>query len=166
MAYLLDTNVLIEAHDQYYRPTCCPGFWEWLIHRNRNGLVYSTAEVLDEIRRQEDWLAEWATTIGAQIFLPTDSAVTEQFAAVRAWAEEPASRYSPVAVRDFLSAADSFLVAHGLAHGHTVVTRERPAPGSKKTIKLPDACNGVRVKWLDPFTMLKREGARFVLAKA
>ncbi len=163
MAYLLDTNVFIEAHDQYYHPACCPGFWEWLIHRNRDGLVYSTAEVLDELRRLDDWVTKWATTVGSHIFLPIDSAVNREVATVHAWA---ATKYHRDTVKKFMSGADSFLVAHGLVHGYTVVTRERPAPGSKKTIKLPDACEALDVKWLGPFDMLEREGARFVLAKA
>ncbi len=40
------------------------------------------------------------------------------------------------------------------------------SPQSKKTIKLPDACNALDVNWLGPFDMLEREGARFVLPKA
>ena len=30
MAYLLDSNVFIEAVQRYYRPSICPGFWHWL----------------------------------------------------------------------------------------------------------------------------------------
>lgn len=45
----------------------------------------------------------------------------------------------------FLQVADYYLVAHALAHGHTVVTHEVAAPSIKK-IKIPNACIGVGVK--------------------
>jgi len=70
--------------------------------------------------------------------------------------------YEPAAVNTFLQAADYYLVAHGLAHGDTVVTHE-VASGSKKKIKIPDACISLGVKTMSPFAMLRRERARFVL---
>ena len=73
--------------------------------------------------------------------------------------------YEQAAVSTFLQAADYYLVAHGLAHGHTVVTHE-VAAGSKKKIKIPDACISLGVQFMTPFTMLRRERARFVLGAA
>ena len=55
-----------------------------------------------------------------------------------------------------------FLVAHAHAHGMTVVTHERP--GATKTVKIPDACAALDVRFVDTFAMLRREHARFVLA--
>ena len=71
--------------------------------------------------------------------------------------------YEPAAVNTFLQIADSYLVAHALAHGDTVGTHEMPAPSIKK-IKIPNACNGVGVKCMTPFEMLRHERARVVLA--
>ena len=48
---------------------------------------------------------------------------------------------------------------------HTVVTHE-VAAGSKKKIKIPDACISLGVQFMTPFTMLRRERARFVLGAA
>lgn len=62
----------------------------------------------------------------------------------------------------FLQVADYYLVAHALAHGHTVVTHEVAAPSIKK-IKIPNACIGVGVKCMSPYVMLRLERARFVL---
>jgi len=52
------------------------------------------------------------------------------------------------AAAQFLAAGDYFLVSQALSLGHTVVTREEPAPFGKKRIKIPDACNAVRVAWM------------------
>lgn len=53
-------------------------------------------------------------------------------------------------------------VGHVLAHGHTVVTHEKPSTSTKK-IKIPEPCIGLDIKCMTPFEMLRRERARFVL---
>ncbi len=70
--------------------------------------------------------------------------------------------YEPAAVNTFLQIADYYLVAHALAHGHTVVTHEIASTSTKK-IKIPDACIGLSIKCMTPFEMLRSERARFVL---
>ncbi|MBL7488214.1 DUF4411 family protein [Frankia sp. AgB1.9] len=45
----------------------------------------------------------------------------------------------------------------------SVVTNEKPEPGSKKKIKIADACNAVGVRWTNSFQMFKQEKARFIL---
>jgi hypothetical protein len=62
-----------------------------------------------------------------------------------------------------IAAGDDFLIAQAHAHGHTVVTHERPAPNAVKKIKIPDVCNGANVPYINTPTMLRREGARFAL---
>lgn len=46
MPYLLDANVFIEAKNAYYGFDFCPGFWEWLVPKNREGLVFSIEFIL------------------------------------------------------------------------------------------------------------------------
>ena len=58
--------------------------------------------------------------------------------------------------------ADLKLIAHAMASGATVVTREQPAPDSKKKIKIPDACNAFGVNWTDPFSLYRTLGMRLV----
>ena len=43
-----------------------------------------------------------------------------------------------------------------------MVTHEVVAPSAKR-IKIPNACLGLGVKYVTPFTMLRTEKARFVL---
>lgn len=62
----------------------------------------------------------------------------------------------------FLQVADYYLVAQAHAHGHVVVSHEVVAHSTKK-IKIPNACIGMGVKCVNPFAMLRTEGARFVL---
>jgi hypothetical protein len=80
---------------------------------------------------------------------------------VSAWAvAQP--QYEPAAVSTFLQKADHMLVAHALAHGHTVVTHEKPE-NSKRIVKIPNACVSLGVKYMTPYQMLRHERARFVL---
>lgn len=70
--------------------------------------------------------------------------------------------YEQAAVNTFLQVADYYLVAHALAHGHTVVTHEKAASTTKR-IKIPNACIGLGIKCMTPFEMLRTEKARFIL---
>lgn len=73
--------------------------------------------------------------------------------------------YDPAAVSTFLQVGDYYLVSHAHAHDLTVVTHEVPANSTKK-IKIPNACIGLGVKCVNPYEMLRVEGARFVLGPA
>lgn len=80
---------------------------------------------------------------------------------VNRWANDSPD-YEPAAKSEFASAADSFLIGHALAGGHTVVTHERIGYGRRR-IKIPNAATANSVSHLNPFQMLRREAARFVL---
>ena len=60
-----------------------------------------------------------------------------------------------------MSKADYWMVSHALAHGCAVVTHELAA--QTKKVKNPNACRGLGVRCMDPWTMLRTIGARFIL---
>ena len=161
MAYLLDANVFIQAKNLHYGLDFCPAFWDWLIVQNAARQVFSIERVGDEIEAGADELATWAADRGAGFFVKPDAAMLPALGRVSAWAT--GQHYEPAAVNTFLQVADYYLVAHALAHGHTVVTHEI-ASTSTKRIKIPDACIGLGIKCMTPFEMLRRERACFVLA--
>ena len=160
MAYLLDANVFIQAKNLYYGLDFCPAFWDWLIAHNTAGRVFIIEKVGDEVESGGDELATWAADRGTGFFVKPDAAMLPALGRVSAWAT--GQHYEPAAVNTFLQIADYYLVAHALAHGHTVVTHEI-ASTSTKRIKIPDACIGLGIKCMTPFEMLRRERARFVL---
>lgn len=163
MAYLLDANVFIEAKNRYYGLDFCPAFWDWLLQSHAAGRVYSIEKVGDELAAGDDDLAIWAGRQNDDFFLKPDAQVAQAFGPVSAWAT--GQTYEQAAVTTFLQAADYFLVAHALAHRHTLVTHEVPS-GSLRKIKLPNACIGVGVRCVTSFEMLRNERARFVLRDA
>jgi len=162
MFYLLDADVFLQAKNKHYGFDFCPAFWSWLLEQGRAGRVGSVVRVGEELLAGSDELAEWASDVADELFLPPDGAVTEALDTVATWAGS--QNYKESAMREFMTCADSWLVAHALAKNCTVVTQERRSDSAKK-IKIPDACAGLDVPCIDTFKMLRVENARFVLEK-
>lgn len=160
MAYLLDANVFIQAKNLHYGLDFCPAFWEWLIANNTAGNVFSIEKVGDEIAAGGDELAAWAEQRGDAFFLAPDPVILPALGTVSTWAN--GQNYEPAAIATFLQVADYYLVAHALAHQHTVVTHEVAAASLRK-IKIPNVCIGMHIRFMSPYEMLRRERARFVL---
>lgn len=160
MAYLLDANVFIAAKNLHYGLDFCPAFWDWLVQQNQAGRVLSIEKVGDEVQAVADDLSVWAAAHSAGFFLAPDASVFPSLSAVSTWASS--QTYDMAAVSTFLQVADYYLVSQAHAAAHTVVTHEVPG-ASKKKIKIPDACIGMGVKFMNPFEMLRLEKARFVL---
>lgn len=160
MSYLLDANVFMSAKNLHYGLDFCPAFWDWLLHAGNAGSVFSIDKVADEIEAGQDELSDWARNHGQALFRRTVPALAQQFAQVSTWAS--GQKYMPAAINTFLQVADFYLVAHALAGGHVVVTHEVPS-NSPARIKIPNACVGLRVRFMTPYQMLRIERARFVL---
>lgn len=162
MAYLLDSDVFIQAKNLHYGFDFCPAFWEWIDRQAAAGVAWSIEKVRDELIGGGDSLATWAQQRGEEFFLRPDAGVLASLRAVSTWATS--AGYEQAAVNIFLQAADYYLVAHAHAANHVVVTHEVPSPSLKK-IKIPDACIGLGVKCVSPFEMLRIERARFILQR-
>lgn len=162
MAYLLDTNIFIDAKNRYYHPKVCPGFWDWLVQANAAGTVFSIERVYSELTEDsKDELAAWAIEHAESFFLPVDEDAIPSLGSLAAWANAH-QRYSAAAKATFLDSADYYLVAQALAGGHTVVTNERSADSIHR-VKVPDACIAHKVKCMSPWELLRKEHAKFVL---
>ena len=159
-AYLLDSNVFIQAKNLHYGFDFCPAFWDWLVKQNGASRVASIEKIADELQAGDDELAEWAAVRGDDFFLPPDDSVLPALRAVSEWVHGYGFR--SVAVTTFLQVADYWLVAHALAHKSIVVTHEVPADTVGK-VKIPNVCIGLGLRCMTPYEMLRRERARFVL---
>ena len=160
MIYLLDANVFIQAKNLHYGFDFCPAFWEWLVEQNTSKQVFSIDKVADEIAAGDDNLKAWAQKQGTGFFLMTDENVATQFGKVSEWARS--QNYEPVAINTFLQVADYYLLAHALAGKCVVVTHEVRVNSNNK-IKLPNVCADLGLRCMNPYEMLRRENARFVL---
>lgn len=160
MVYLLDANVFIEAKNQYYGFDFCPAFWDWLIQKNDEKIVFSIEKVYEELTKGDDDLSIWAKSYKNNFFLSPDSETVSQFPIVSNWAMS--QHYQQTAINEFLSIGDYYLVSHALGNQMTVVTHEIPS-NSKRRIKIPNACQGLGVQFTNPFEMLRSQNANFVL---
>ena len=160
--YLLDANIFIQSNRAHYGLDFVPAFWDWLEHGHQAGVLCSIDKIKEELDAGQDDLTSWATG-HKPLFLSVDQTVGPSLAQLAAWATSPTAAYSAAAVAEFLSSADYQLVAYALAHKHVVVTYEVSAPGSKKKIKIPDACLAMGVKSIDPYKMLRAQSVKFVL---
>ena len=123
MAYLLDSNIFIQAKNEYYGFDLCPGFWDWLKQQNQADKVFSIERVQVELSRVSDDLSQWATDRGDGFFLELDESAIQAMTTVSAWVQHEAPHRED-AKRVFLSGADPFLIAYAKAHNHTVVSHE------------------------------------------
>lgn len=161
--YLLDANIFIEAKRRYYGFDVCPGFWSWLDQARAAGTVRSVSQVASELLGANDDLSDWIKDREAQMFLEPTQHSLAAFAQVSQWVT--GAGYTPSAINDFLSKADSYLVATALSAKHVVVTAEKPE-NSKNRVKIPNACVAFGVQYMNIFEMLRREKVRFVLERA
>jgi hypothetical protein len=158
--YLLDANVFIQGKNLHYGFDFCPAFWDWIDEAHAAGIVHSIEGVRTEILAGSDELATWAHERPDSFFLAPTSATVPSLQATSTWSAS--AGYEPSAVSVFLQAADYYRVAQAHQLECTVVTHEVVAPSAKR-IKIPNACLGLGVKYVTPFTMLRMEKARFVL---
>lgn len=153
--YLLDASALIDAKNIFYDMDVFPAFWRWLDSTNRDGEIFSVREVRKELLKKQDNLAKWVRSREDRLFLDPDIKVYEAHQRISDWADQ--SGYTPAAINEFLNQgkADSWLIAHAMAHGYVVVTHEVPGQDPEK-IKIPDVCKEFGVKHMNLFDMLKK----------
>ncbi len=160
--YLLDADVFIRAKNQHYGFDLCPGFWNWIDRDHAAGKVFSIQRVYHELLATQDELSNWAKQRKGMFLEPDQSAISS-FQHLSTWVH--GAGYRPSAVDAFMKKSDFYLVGQAHAMGHKVVTYEKPAPESTRTIKIPDACLALEVAYLTPHEMLRAEGAVFDLRR-
>lgn len=143
----------------YYAFDICGSYWSWISQAAAAGNIKSISPVKRELRQKDDQIKNWIELHGSDIFLPDDAAVMNTMAQVSTWANS--NGYTTAAITEFLSKADSYLVAYAMLGGHQIVTLETSAPGAKSRIKIPDAASAHGISTVTPYQMLRSNGVRF-----
>ena len=141
--YLLDANVLICAKDLYYEFGRVNQYWEWLISCARQGKVKIPTEIVAELDKGDDALAEWVRQhrsileLGEAVNVPLFQNVI--------------NTYAPDLNESELEnlGADPFLIAYALANvnDRVVVTMEGLGNHIRHNKKIPRVCDELGVKW-------------------
>jgi hypothetical protein len=154
LRYILDASVFIEAHRRYYTLDLCPGFWDSIDYYGAQGTLASIDRVRDEIK-EGDRLDQWKSKTPAHFFLSTDTRdVVTAYREVIKWAQGE-NRLLDAAKTVFAGDTDAWLVAYTKARSLTMVTEEVPAPNSKASVKIPDACRAFHIPFMNTFDMLR-----------
>ena len=161
--YVLDANVLVQAHRRWYGFAFHPGFWDFLLRIQQTGRVFSIDRVKDEILAGDE-LETWVSQkVPAAFFQSTGKQdVAKHFGDMMRWVHGNA-QFKPEAKTEFATVADGWLAAYAKAYpNHVVVTHEEYSADAKKRVPLPNVCKEFGVPWLDTFAMLRALRAQFV----
>lgn len=163
--FILDSNIFIEAKNNTYPFDIFPGFWEWLDQEKNKEHLVSTKSVYNKLTKGDDELSAWIKERkDSGWFLTEDDEITQKnYQKVAIWATNPENEFRERAYEEFLSVADSWLVAKAITENATIVTHERFQPGSKKRILIPNACKEFNVPYLNTLQLFRSIGATFSL---
>ncbi|ABC21342.1 DUF4411 family protein [Rhodospirillum rubrum] len=157
MLYLIDANVLIRAHEDYYGIDQVPQFWIWLLTVAEAGLVKMPFEIHDEIAVSTGPLSAWIKLETTKERLILDEEV--KGACVDRVLREG---YAPDLDDSELEkmGRDPFLIAYALAaKDRIVVTKEVSRPGKKRANrKIPDVCAYFGIKCMKDFDFFRSAG--------
>ena len=154
MVYLIDANVLIRAHEDYYPIDRVPQFWTWLRHECLIGNIKIPFEIHDEIAVSRGALRDWVCDKNVKEALILDEEVNAQLV----------ERVLTYGYGDDLTDSDlekigrdPFLIAYALAmEERVVVTKETPRPSAQRANrKIPDVCDTLNVQWMRDFDLYR-----------
>jgi Domain of unknown function (DUF4411) len=159
--YLLDANFFIEAHRKSYPMDVFPSFWQKVRIMAENGQICSIDKVKKELFDNEDALKTWCEQNLFDEFFQNSATAMPDYALVVKWAYSKINNpYSQSALDVFLHAdeADAFLIAFAKKHHLSLVTNEVPAPNSKKSVKIPDACQALGIRTIGSVQLFRELG--------
>ena len=155
MLHLLDANVLITAHRQYYPLDRVPEFWDWVLHCAEQGDLKIPAEIIEEICDGADAVSDWCSDHNNRSRLlldeQTDGGLV-QYVMAHGYAPDLTDEEIEVVGRD------PFLIASALVApaARCVVTAEVSKPRRTRSNRhVPDVCSDLGVTWMDSFGMLR-----------
>ena len=152
--YLLDANVLIRSHGDYYPRNRIPQFWAWLLAQSKRGLIKMPSQIYKEVSESADSLGEWLREKEVRSSLVLDGLDirhTYQDVLTRGYAPDLDESELPKVGRD------PFLIAAALKlHNSCVVTKEVSSPKKcRANRKIPDVCNQFGVRCVNDFVLYK-----------
>jgi hypothetical protein len=154
LLYLLDANVLIRAHEDYYPIDRVPQFWAWLEAISTSGDVKVPFEIYNEIAISTGPLADWISTSSVK----TNLVLAEQVD--RGLVQTVLEKYAPDLSDSELEeiGQDPFLIAYALVdvQSRIVVTKEVSRPSKKRANrKIPDVCKDLNINSMTDFELFK-----------
>ncbi|MGA7521820.1 MAG: DUF4411 family protein [Acidobacteriaceae bacterium] len=158
MLYLLDANVMIRAHEDYYPIDRIPQFWTWLAELGKNDTAKVPYEIYGEIAVStgplHDWLTEATVSEAMLLDMMTDPNRLNQVLT---------GGYAPDLNDSEIEeiGQDPFLIAYALVSPAetTIVTKEVSAPGKQRANRrVPDVCRAFGIRCINDFEFYRELG--------
>ena len=153
--FLIDANVLIRAHEDYYPIDRVPQFWPWLEQEARANRVKMPLEIFCEIAVSKGPLGDWICEPEVKKVLVLDEEI-EPDSLDEVLTEGYGDNLTEVDLEKIGN--DAFLIAYALAErDRVVVTKETSRPkkvGGNR--KIPDVCNALNVDCVNDFELYRR----------
>lgn len=155
LLHLLDANVLITAHRNYYPIDRVPEFWEWLLHHGTEGNLKMPLEIVDEICSGTDDLADWLSDRDHIHAIQLDEEVDAGFVQ-QVIAEGYASDLNDIEIETV--GRDPFLIAYAIqdvARRCVVTTEVSATRRQRANRKIPDICHQFGIGCHDSFGLIR-----------
>ena len=160
MLYLLDANVLITAHNNYYPINRVPEFWDWLLHQAEQGRACMPLEIFEEVRdgtgdAEKDLLYGWLQRAEVRRALVLDEAIAPEDVQ-RVVDDGYAPDLNDVELERV--GRDPFLIAYALSapQERCVVSNETSSPNRQRANrKIPDVCRALGTSSCNTFALLR-----------
>ncbi len=155
MLYLLDANVLIRAHEDYYPIDRIPQFWAWLAGLGEDGIAKVPYEIYGEIAVSTGPLHDWLTDAIISKVMRFDQRIDPtnlNTVLVQGYAPD----LNDSEIEEI--GQDPFLIAYALAdiNGTTVVTKEVSAPAKQRANRrVPDVCKNFSIRCINDFVFYR-----------
>ena len=152
--YLLDANVLIRAHEDYYPVDRIPQFWAWLLTQAKAGAVKMPLQIYNEVAPSRGLLADWLRQPDIR-----DAILLDEAADLRRVQQVLAHGYAvdltDVELEEI--GQDPFLIAAALGGtDRVVVTREASKPtATRARRRIPDVCNAFGLTVITDFALYR-----------
>ena len=150
MAYSIDTSAILDGWRRYYPPDVFPQLWKEMRGLIHTGRLLAIEEVLHEIKKKDDEVAEWVAQHQRMVVAIDDQI---QIAVARILSQFDRL----VNTQRNRSLADPWVIALAQTRSLTVVTGERET-GKLSRPMIPDVCRALGIRCINLLQLFREEG--------
>ena len=153
--YLLDANVPIRAHGDYYPIDRIPQFWDWLLSKAKEGLVKFPLEIYGEINDSTGLLGDWLRKQDVSNHLILQEEVNQSLLN-----EVLDTGYGANLTETEIKTIgnDAMLIAYAYKEKtcRTIVTKEKSKSSKRRSNRhIPDVCKDLNIRVINDYQFYK-----------
>lgn len=155
MIYSVDTSALVDAWRVWYPPDTHPSLWEKIDGIAREGRLFISDMVLEELHDRDDDLASWCDARETFLCCPSDIDVQESLREIIN--AHPNLGATIPGGKNF---ADPYVIAAARVRSAIVVSHEKRT-NNLNGPKIPDVCRAYGIEYRRLPDVIRAEGWRF-----